>query len=213
MKRTLVQSLRQACHLSKNPPGAGADQPAIVGLRMSFEDLLQLHGKSSGPVLMILLAVLAMLPIAGAGLVLSLGIFLLSLSWLRGSDNFALPKRLGQVTLNELWTRRCLHCLVWIYEKADLLLRPRWIAISNRRLRPVWGAWIALMAALIFIPLPLGNVLPAVSLVMLSLGWMTRDGLALILAGMAGVAAILYLVSFSHLVVEIVQRSLVHLPV
>jgi hypothetical protein len=211
MKRSLVQTLRQAGQIPRSPPDAGTDPIMTGGLRISLAELIQLHGKSSGPVLMILLAVLATLPIAGTGTVLSLGIFLLALSWLRGMDNMPLPKRLGQVTLNPVWTRRCLHSLAWIYEKADLLLRPRWIAMSNRRLRRAWGAWIALMAALIFIPLPFGNVLPAMSLVMLSLGWMTRDGLALMLAGVAGVGAIIYVISFSHLVVEVVQRGLVHL--
>jgi hypothetical protein len=213
MKRALVQTLRRAGENSKNPPGSGTDTSITGGLRISLAGLLELHGKSSGPVLMILLALLATLPIAGAGMVLSLGIFLLSWTWLRGRDNMPLPKRLGQVTLNEVWTRRCLHGLAWIYEKADLLLRPRWIAMSNRRLRPAWGAWIALMAALIFIPLPLGNLLPAMSLVMLSLGWMTRDGLALMLAAVAGVGAIIYVVSFSHFVVEVVQRGLAYLSV
>lgn len=213
MKRALIQTLRRAGQTSKNPPDAGTDAPMTGGLQMSLAELLHLHGKSSGPVLLMLLAVLATLPIAGAGMVLSLGIFLLSWSWLRGRDNMPLPERLGQVTLNAVWTWRCLHFLAWIYEKADLLLRPRWIAISNRRLRPAWGAWIALMAVLIFIPLPFGNVLPAMSLVMLSLGWMTRDGLALMLAGVAGVGAIIYVISFSHLVVEVVQRGLLHLSV
>jgi hypothetical protein len=124
-----------------------------------------------------------------------------------------LPERLGRVTLNPVWTRRCLHSLAWIYEQADRLLRPRWIAMSNRRLRPLWGVWIALMAAVIFIPLPFGNVLPAISLVLLSLGWMFRDGLALLLAGAAGVGAMVYMVSFSHLVVELVQRGWAQLPI
>lgn len=213
MKRTLVKTLRQACQDSGNPPNAGTDPSTTGGSRMSLAELHQLHGKSSGPALMILLALLATLPIAGAGILPSLGIFLLSWSWLCGRDNIPLPKRLGQLTLNAVWTRRCLRGLIWIYEKADLLLRPRWIAISNRRLRPAWGAWIALMAALIFIPLPLGNVLPAMSLVMLSLGWTTRDGVALLLAGVAGMVAIIYVVSFSHFVVELVRRGLVHLSV
>ena len=69
------------------------------------------------------------------------------------------------------------------------------------------------MAALIFIPLPLGNVLPAISLVLLSLGWMFRDGLALLLAGIAGVAATAYAVSLSHLVMELVQRGWAQLAV
>lgn len=41
----------------------------------------------------------------------------------------------------------------------------------------------------------------------LSLGWMFRDGLALLLAGVAGVAATAYAVSLSHWVVELVHRG------
>jgi len=213
MNRALAQTLRQVAQPAKPAPDAPADSPEPTDLRLSLAELIRLHGDASGPVLMMLLAVLATLPIAGAGMVLSLGIFLLSWAWLRGMDNMPLPERLGRVTLNPVWTRRCLHGLAWIYEEADRLLRPRWIAMSNRRLRPLWGVWIALMGVIIFVPLPLGNVLPAISLVLLSLGWMFRDGLALLLAGMAGVGAVLYAVSLSHLVVELVQRGWAQLPI
>jgi hypothetical protein len=209
MNRALAHTLRQAAQPSDKP--AGSSEPA--GLRLSMAELVRLHGDASGPVLLMLMAVLATLPVAGAGMVLSLGIFLLAWTWLRGMDNMPLPERLGRVTLNETWTRRCLHGLAWIYEQADRWLRPRWTHWSHRRLRPVWGAWIALMAALIFIPLPFGNVLPAISLVLLSLGWMFRDGLALLLAGVAGVAATAYAVSLSHLVIALVQRGWAQLAV
>lgn len=203
MNRALAHTLRQAAQPSGTP--AGSSEPA--GLRLSMAELVRLHGDASGPVLLMLMAVLATVPVAGAGMVLSLGIFLLAWTWLRGKDHMPLPERLGRVTLNETWTRRCLHGLAWIYEQADRWLSPRWTHWSHRRLRPVWGVWIALMAALIFIPLPFGNVLPAISLVLLSLGWMFRDGLALLLAGVAGVAATAYAVSLSHLVIELVQRG------
>ncbi len=213
MNRALAQTLRLAAQPAEASRETPAGSPEPAGLRLSLAELIRLHGDASGPVLMMLLAVMATLPIAGAGMVLSLGIFLLSWTWLRGMDNMPLPERLGRVTLNEVWTRRCLHGLAWLYEQADRLLRPRWIAMSNRRLRPLWGVWIALMAVLIFIPLPFGNVLPAISLVLLSLGWMFRDGLALLLAGVAGVGAMVYMVSFSHLVVELVQRGWAQLAV
>lgn len=209
MNRALAHTLRQAAQPSDAP--AGSSEPA--GLRLSMAELVRLHGDASGPVLLMLMAVLATLPVAGAGMVLSLGIFLLAWTWLRGMDNMPLPERLGSVTLNEIWTRRCLHGLAWIYEHADRWLRPRWTQWSHRRLRPAWGVWIALMAALIFIPLPFGNVLPAISLVLLSLGWMFRDGLALLLAGVAGVAATAYAVSLSHLVIALVQRGWAQLAV
>lgn len=213
MNRGMAQTLRRVAQTAEAQPDAASSGTEALGLRLSLAELLRLHGDGSGPVLLMLLAVLATLPIAGAGMVLSLGIFLLSWTWLRGQDNMPLPERLGRVTLNAAWTRRCLHSLAWVYEQADHLLRPRWIAMSHRRLRPPWGVWIALMGAIIFVPLPLGNVLPAISLVLLSLGWMFRDGLALLLAGAVGVTAMAYAVSLSHLVVALVQRGWTQLAV
>ncbi len=120
MNRALAHTLRQAAQPSGTP--AGSSEPA--GLRLSMAELVRLHGDASGPVLLMLMAVLATLPVAGAGMVLSLGIFLLAWTWLRGKDHMPLPERLGRVTLNETWTRRCLHGLAWIYEQADRWLSP-----------------------------------------------------------------------------------------
>ena len=74
-------------------------------------------------------------------------------------------------------------------------MRPRWPALVHPRLRLWWGLWIALMAGIIFLPLPFGNVLPSLSLIALSLGWMFRDGLALLVSGAIGAGAIAYLVT------------------
>ena len=55
------------------------------------------------------------------------------------------------------------------------------------------------MAVLILLPLPLGNVLPGLSLILLSLGWMFRDGLAMLVSAATGVGALGYAVTFGHL--------------
>ncbi|MFM2342910.1 MAG: hypothetical protein RLZZ592_2563 [Pseudomonadota bacterium] len=55
-----------------------------------------------------------------------------------------------------------------------------------------WRLWIAAMAVVIFLPLPFGNVLPGLSLVLLGLGWMYRDGLLLMLSLPAGLGAIAF---------------------
>lgn len=55
------------------------------------------------------------------------------------------------------------------------------------------------MALLIL--LPLGNVLPSLSLVLLGLGWMFRDGLAMLLATVVGVAAVGFAVLMADLIV------------
>lgn len=187
MKAGIASSLRDAAH-------KGAQ-----GERLSLRELLRLHGEGSGAVLLMLLSLLSTVPIAGAGTVLSLGIFALAWAWLRGRDSLHLPEALARLTLNETWTRRCLHALAWTYERAERWLSPRWPALSHARARFWWALWIALMAALIFLPLPLGNVLPGTSLMLLSLGWLFRDGLALLLSAATGAAGVGYAISVGHL--------------
>lgn len=176
-----------------------AGEDGASDLRLSLRELLQLHGEASGAVLLMLMALLSTAPIAGAGTVLSLGIFALAWAWLRGHDVPPLPDRLVALQLNETWTRRCLHGLAWTYERAERWLRPRWTTLSHTRTRCWWALWIALMAALIFLPLPLGNVLPGTSLMLLSLGWLFKDGLVLLLSAATGMAGVGYAVSVGHL--------------
>lgn len=184
-----------------------ASVSASGGLRLSLRGLLQLHGEASGAVLLMLMALLSTTPIAGAGTVLSLGLFALAWAWLRGHDSLVLPERLAGLQLSATWTRRCLHSLAWTYERAERWLRPRWRALSHARARCGWALWIALMAALIFLPLPLGNLLPGTSLMLLSLGWLFKDGLVLLLSAATGLAGLGYAVSMGHLAVAAWQHA------
>ena len=194
MSDKISQRLRQAAH-----DGAGE-------LRLSLRELLQLHGEGSGAVLLMVMALLSTVPIAGAGTVLSFGMLALAWAWLRGRDTLHLPERLARLTLNATWTRRCLHWLAWTYERADRWLCPRCQALCHARSRFWWALWIGLMAVLILLPLPLGNVLPGLSLILLSLGWMFRDGLAMLVSAATGVGALGYAVTFGHLAIAAWQH-------
>lgn len=69
MSTALAERLRGAAEAHR----AGDSGP--VGSRLTFADLLQVHGDSSGAVLLMLLAVVSVLPLAGTGTVMSLGIW------------------------------------------------------------------------------------------------------------------------------------------
>jgi hypothetical protein len=205
MKAILSQRLRQAAEQHR-AADHGAD------LTLSLQDLLRLHGESSLAVLLMLLAVVSVLPVAGAGTVMSVGIWVVAWSWLRAHETLSLPPRLGQLELNERWSGRCLHGLAWMYETSQRCLRPRWVWLSHEGTRVWWGAWIGLMGLVIFVPLPLGNVLPSLSLVLLSLGWMFRDGLALLLSTAVGLVGVAYGLSVGHLAVQAFDRMMDLLP-
>jgi hypothetical protein len=206
LARALRRAAREHAVSARTPSADPAD------LRLNLAELLRLHGDSSTAVVLMLMAFLTVVPIAGAGTVLSLGILAIAWGWARGHDSVDLPARLGALSLNERWTGRCLHGLAWMYERANRWLRPRWSVWSHGATRWGWGVWIALMGAVIFLPLPLGNVLPSLSLILLSLGWMFRDGFALAVSALTGCAALAYTASLAHLLVQLVDRARAWLP-
>lgn len=181
-------------------------------LTVDLQELLRLHGETSTAVVLMLLSVATLLPMVGVGTVLSFAIFALAWRWARMLETTTLPQQLGSLTLNVRWTRRCLHALAWIYSQANRWLRPRWQTLTHERTRPAWALWIALMGFVIFLPIPFGNVLPSLSLVCLSLGWMFRDGLALVLSTLLGASALAMTATFSQLLWQLLQPLTAWLP-
>jgi hypothetical protein len=183
---------------------------ALSGDRLSLSDLLGLHGEDSPAVLLLVLSVLCVLPVYGVGTALSFAILLMAWHWSRmaqpeqgARSGPALPKRLGSFRLDETWSRRCLHGLAWLYATSGRCLRERWTVLCHPRTGPWWSLWIALMGFVIFLPLPFGNVLPSISLVLLSLGWMFRDGLAMLASAVVGSGALAFTYAFGHVVWEV----------
>lgn len=177
--------------------------PHAAGLQLTLPGLLHLHGSDSAAVLLLLLALFSGMPIAGAGTVLAFVILALAWRWHRGADAaLCLPERLGQLALSDAWSRRCLHALVWLYATSGRVLRARWSLLLHPRTHLGWGLWIGLMGVLILLPLPLGNVLPSLSLILLSLGWMFRDGIALLSSAVVGAGAVSFALATVHLLVD-----------
>ena len=171
--------------------GAGAAVPGGAQ-GISIAELVDLHGRGgSRPLLLMLLACLCLPPIMGLGTAMSLAMFAIAWQWGRPSAA-PLPQRLGRARLNPAWSRRTLHALAWLHDCAATWIRPRLTWLSHRASHTWWALWIVWMALLIFIPLPLGNILPGLGLIALCLGWMHRDGLMLLLSLLLGAIGTAY---------------------
>ena len=67
---------------------------------------------------------------------------------------------------------------------AEKLLKPRLVVLARPPAEYVIGAVCLLMATILFLPIPLGNMLPALAICLFSLGLLERDGVW-VLAGLA----------------------------
>jgi len=193
--------------LSDAVRGAAAE-PAASAQGISIAELVDLHGRGgSRPLLLMLLACLCLPPIMGLGTAMSLAMFAIAWQW--GHPSAApLPQRLGRARLSPAWSRRTLHALAWLHDCAATWIRPRLTWLSHRASHGWWTLWIVWMALLIFIPLPLGNILPGLSLIALCLGWMHRDGLLLLLSLLLGAIGTAYASGIVAVVALAVWRTL-----
>lgn len=165
---------------------------ALTAAPVSFAELAALHGEGSQGSLLILLALPCLLPIPGVGNVMGAALVLIAWAQWRGRSRRPLPPTVAQMTLSPAWARRLLMLMAHFYGLVERWSRARlpWLAEQNEA---GWlAAKVALMGVIIFLPLPLGNVLPALALLLLGVGLAGRDGLAVALALLVATLATAY---------------------
>ncbi|MDC8774055.1 exopolysaccharide biosynthesis protein [Roseateles albus] len=180
--------------LSERLRQAAADLPAEG---TSLQHLAAAHGPAAQGTLLILLAAPCLMPLPGVGSVLGFGLLAMAMAFWRGASaaSAALPQRVGEFGLSRLWATRVLHMLARFYAHSGRLTRQRLTHLTDGALERCLSAKVGLMAALIILPIPMGNLFPALALMLLGVGLVARDGLA-VLAG-AAMAALALLFSLA----------------
>ena len=167
------------------------DQP------LSLQQLFRLHGSAGPGALLVVLAVPCLLPVPGAGMLLSMGMVMVAWMIWRYYPRLVMPRKVGRLQLSPSMARRALNTLAWLYEKASRVMRTRqrwWLQPGHR----VWLApFVAAMALIIFLPIPFGNVVPAAALLLIGLGLVFEDGLAMLSGVVLGVALLVVLAALA----------------
>lgn len=78
-----------------------------------------------------------------------------------------------------------------ILQRAERYLRPRLLPLTTRSAERLLGGFCAFLALLVALPIPLGNMLPALAISIIAIGMVERDG-AWIIGGLCvGIASII----------------------
>jgi len=149
--------------------------------RVSMRAIAQAHGPEAHGTLLVLLAMPCLLPVPGVGTVLGLGMAALALAMWRGQCALCLPQRVAELELPRHWAQRVLAGLASVYALAGRHARARLSHLALPSRRSATALAVGLMAAIVVMPIPFGNLLPAVALVFIGLGLVFHDGVAVIL--------------------------------
>ena len=178
MTASIVQRLRAAA--DSLPEG-----------RVSMQAMAQAHGPEAHGSLLLLMSAPCLLPVPGVGSVLGLGMAALAATMWRGQSEACLPRRVAELEMSRHWAQRVLGFLASTYDVAGRYARARQSHLATADKRSWTAAAIGMMAAIVVLPIPFGNVLPSLAMMLIALGLVFRDGVAVVLGLVAAGLAFL----------------------
>lgn len=162
------------------------------GPETTVGDVVDSLGPTGLGLMLLVLTLLSAVP-GISGLIFGPMIALLSIQVVIGARRLWLPEFVRRRRLRSDRVQVRLANGVSALQRVESWLEPRrLLPLTNRVARLALAIPLFSMAAIMTLPLPFGNVAPAAALIVLSLGLVTRDGLAIILGWVLSVVALVW---------------------
>lgn len=148
--------------------------------RPSLEQLVEHLGDRAPAFLLLTLAIPALVPSPGlpAGFLFGSLLAVVAAQMAIGHDALRIPGWIGRRRVK----RSLLHAIVAkaapVIERVEARLRTRTPSLTRESVRRPLGGVILVMGILIALPIPFGNTLPALAVLVIAMGLLARDGLA-----------------------------------
>jgi hypothetical protein len=146
--------------------------------------LMSSLGKRSFGFVMLLLGLAAIAP--GVSVAAGLLLMIPACQLILGHAAPAFPRRVANRPIPVRHFAALVQRAVPILRRIETLIHPRWRTPVDPTARLVGVAVVLLSSTLIFIPVPLSNVIPALVIVLISLAWLEDDGLLLAITLVSG---------------------------
>ncbi len=157
------------------------------GERIYFRDFINALGdRSFAPVLLICALPEALpLPIAGVSAIIGIPLIIISTQLLLGFRKPYLPGWIANRSLKRKDFEKLINKILLILEKFERVIRPRWKFVASPLAQRFLALLFLILAIVIALPIPFGNLPPAIVIVALCLGMIEQDGLVILLTALS----------------------------
>lgn len=157
--------------------------------RISVGDLLEALKRRALGALIFIFSVPTALPMPpGVSAVLGAPLLFLTVQLMLGMKPW-LPKLITDRSLSRVDFRRVVTTVAPWLARAENIMRPRLTFLATRPAVYLVGLVSAVMAIILFLPIPLGNMLPSVALCIMALGILERDGVWILIGFLVAIAS------------------------
>lgn len=152
------------------------------GPRLYVGEVLEAFGERGIGALMLLFSLINFLPLPPGGTTITgAPLLIFSFDLAIGSESRWLPGKLLGKSIERSTFRKGIGWLIPLIRVFENLTRPRMLWLTGRFGQGMIGLACFLLSIVLVLPIPLGNIAPAVTMAFFSLGVMQRDGVAVIL--------------------------------
>lgn len=165
------------------------------GDSIALGDLARLLGDRAFGMLFLLLTLPNVIPMPGLSTVTGVPMILLGAQLATGGRTPWLPRRLAALTIDREALLAALHNIRPRIARIERHMRPRIGWMTRGPVERLVGAWIAVLATVLSLPIVFGNLAPALSIAVIALGLIEKDGLLVAIGAIGGVLAIGFVVA------------------
>lgn len=173
------------------------DITGFHGEHISIQDLYAQLGDRGFGLMFLLFALpnIIPLPMPGVSTLTSLPIIFFSAQLCLGKSRVWIPAWLGQRTIPMATLKPLIHKSYPYLMRLEKMVKPRLDTLTSRRFERIAGGLILLLALLIALPIPFGNLPLALAITVMALAITERDGLMMIIGWLFTIFALCFFVA------------------
>ena len=162
--------------------------------RLTLAEMIAAFGDRALCAVMVLIGLISILPWPpGSKAVFSVPLVILGLETALQRQIPIMPRWLLRQSLSRRSFAIGLARLIKGVRALEGLSRPRWPAVTSPVMRSVIGLICVALAIMLALPIPFGDLLPAITIIVLAFGLMQRDGLVVGLGLLGATASGIYM--------------------
>jgi hypothetical protein len=163
------------------------------GQSISVGRLLEaLSDRSFGVIIILFALPNAIIPIAW---VLGTPILLFAIQLVMGRQKPWLPDFMSRQQISSETFTKIANYVVRYLTMMEQWLKPRWHWLTSDTAERFIGLWMAFLVLVLLVPVPFGNALPAFGISIIAAGLIEKDGAAILVGSLLGLAGTLYVVA------------------
>lgn len=160
----------------------------LDGERMTLGTLVDRLGDRAFGLIILFLALPCCIPgVPGLPSIFGIPMALLAAQLVAGRHQVWLPTWVRRRSIKRTVFVRMMQAAYPFLQRVERFIRPRWIALTGGRSERLAGLWMLLMAMSVCLPLPATNTAPAMAIALMAIGFLERDGLAVLAGVVLGV--------------------------